>query len=84
MTSKCRPGCPTQDHESYAACCRGVSFAIGVALTHQQKAWDAELKAYKNARAEGIQPDGTTMAKVEKAKKVSDATGVAYKGAGVH
>lgn len=46
----------------------------------KQRAVDSELAAYRAARAEGIQPDGTSMAKVEKAKKISDATGVAYGG----
>lgn len=40
--------------------------------------WDAELKAYRDARAQGIQPDGTSMAKIRKAVEISDKTGVAY------
>lgn len=77
--TKCRPGCPTQDHESYAACCRGIQFdAKGTARTQKQKAVDTELKAYRQARAEGIQPRGTRMAQVEAAKRISDASGVAY------
>ena len=50
----------------------------GVALTTGQQVHDAELRAYKRARAEGIQPDGTKMHQIEAAKKISDATGVAY------
>lgn len=77
--TKCRPGCPTQDHESYAACCRGIQFdAKGTARTHRQQAVDRELKAYRNARAEGIQPQGTQMAQIEQAKRISDASGVAF------
>jgi len=74
----CRTGCPTQDHRSYAECCRGLQLAIGEALTLQQQAVDRELKAYRNARAEGIQPRGTQMHQVELAKKISDASGVAF------
>lgn len=74
----CRTGCPTQDHRSYAECARGLRLNTGVALTMGQKEWNRELDAYERARAEGIQPDGTKMHKIEAAKKMSDATGVAY------
>jgi hypothetical protein len=40
--------------------------------------WDAELKAYKDARAQGIQPDGTSMKAVQKAIDISQKTGKAY------
>lgn len=40
--------------------------------------WDAELKAYKDARAQGIQPDGTSMKAVQKAVEISNKTGKAY------
>lgn len=46
--------------------------------TAAQKAADSELKAYRSARAEGIQPMGTKMHQVEQAKRVSDASGVAF------
>lgn len=79
MTSKCRPGCPTQDHESYAACCRGIQFdAKGTSRTFKQQNVNKELAAYRAARSEGIQPQGTRMAQVEQAKRISDATGVAF------
>lgn len=78
MGSVCRSGCPTQDHKSYADCCKGLSLAIGEALTLRQQSVDKELKAYRNARAEGIQPRGTQMHQVEQAKRISDASGVAF------
>jgi hypothetical protein len=40
--------------------------------------WDAELKAYKDARAQGIQPAGTSMKAVQKAVDISNKTGKAY------
>jgi hypothetical protein len=43
-----------------------------------QKKWDAELSAYRSARAEGIQPSGTTMKKINEAKEASEKLGVAY------
>jgi hypothetical protein len=42
------------------------------------KKWNAELSAYRDARAQGIQPAGTTMAAVQAAKEASDKLGAAY------
>lgn len=47
-------------------------------LSMSTKKWDKELKAYKDARAQGIQPAGTTMKKVQEAVKISNETGKAY------
>jgi hypothetical protein len=43
-----------------------------------QKKWDKELDLYRSARKQGIQPEGTTTAKIRKALDVSDKTGYAY------
>jgi hypothetical protein len=43
-----------------------------------QKKWDANLDAYRNARAQGIQPDGSSPASVRNAVAASEATGKAY------
>ena len=40
--------------------------------------WDAELKAYKDARAQGIRPAGTSMKQIQKAVDISNKTGKAY------
>jgi hypothetical protein len=53
--------------------------AAGIDAT-REKRWDAELAAYRAARAEGIQPDGTTMDKNNAAKQASDKSGEAYGG----
>jgi hypothetical protein len=42
------------------------------------KKWDNELKLYRDARAQGIQPEGTSTAKIRKALDISDKTGHAY------
>jgi hypothetical protein len=42
------------------------------------KKWDNELSLYREARAQGIQPEGTSTAKIRKAMDVSDKTGHAY------
>ena len=82
----CTTGCPTKDCPSYAACLRDKSprvayanSAAGWDYTAQRK-HDAELSAYRDARAQGIQPSGTTRDKIERAVAISDATGTAYQG----
>ena len=43
-----------------------------------QKKWDRDLAAYKTARAEGIQPTGTSRRAVDAAVRASNETGVAF------
>ena len=79
----CRSGCPTQDHDSWGACARAANLrvaycGIGGGDATAQKKWDAELNLYRSARAQGIQPDGTTTKKVVKALEMSNSTGAAY------
>lgn len=42
------------------------------------KSFNRELDAYKEARAQGIQPAGTSMNKIEAAVKASETLGKAY------
>jgi hypothetical protein len=42
------------------------------------KKWDGELEAYRKARAEGIQPAGTSMKAINEAKAASDNLGTAF------
>lgn len=42
------------------------------------KAFDGELQAYRDARAEGIQPAGTSMNAVMEARRASEALGSPY------
>jgi hypothetical protein len=42
------------------------------------KKWDNELDLYRKARAQGIQPEGTSTAQIQQAMDVSDKTGHAY------
>lgn len=42
------------------------------------KKWNAELQAYRDARAQGMQPAGTSMAHVEAAYTASETLGKAY------
>lgn len=61
---------------------RTLQLATGDAASNKngmsQKKWDAELNAYSNARAQGIQPEGTSMAKIKDALDKSDKAGKAY------
>ena len=44
----------------------------------KQKRWDAEISRYRGAVAQGIEPDGTTTAKVRQAEQWSERNGVAF------
>jgi hypothetical protein len=63
--------------------CKALSLSMNTGeansnLNISAKKWDKELQAYRNARAQGIQPDGTSMKQIEKAVKISNETGKAY------
>ena len=47
-------------------------------LAMSTKKWDKELALYRSARAQGIQPDGTSTAKIRKAIDISNKTSKAY------
>lgn len=79
----CTAGCKTKDHASWGECMRAknaiIAYAgIGGGDASAQKRWDNELQAYRDARAQGIQPDGTTMPKIQAALDASDRAGAAY------
>lgn len=80
----CRTGCPTQTCRTYGECCRNsriATAAIAADWTRdREKRWNAELDAYNAARKEGIEPDGTTFAAIDRARQISDLTGKAYNG----
>jgi hypothetical protein len=73
-------------HPEYVEGCFGCKASTlemnpGEANSHMDmssKKWDKELALYRNARAQGIQPDGTSTAKIRKAIDISEKTGVAY------
>jgi hypothetical protein len=41
----------------------------------RQKKWDKELQAYRDARAQGIEPAGTRLAQTRAAVEASDKAG---------
>lgn len=80
----CRSGCKTQDHVNYHECLRDAGVRTYLASPSKgldgsaQKRWDKELADYRSARRQGMQPEGTTRAKVEEAVRLSDAAGAAF------
>jgi hypothetical protein len=84
--SNCRTGCPTQDHESWGDCLRASNLQLTTGDANSNlisggwtnKKWNKELDLYASARKQGIQPDGTSTAKIQKALDISEKTGVAY------
>jgi hypothetical protein len=76
-----------QEWPSYGAWLRsknlkveGCRDATGGQDRSTQKRWDRELDLYRSAVAQGIQPDGTTTAKVRRALDLSDKAGKPYNG----
>lgn len=68
----CRSGCPTQDHASYAECCRNVNFGLWYSQgVQRENDWNSELKEYRDARAQGIQPATTKRADIRAATELS-------------
>jgi hypothetical protein len=46
--------------------------------SYTKKSWESELQAYRDARAQGIQPAGTTRKHIQQAYDASDKLGKAY------
>ena len=83
LGDNCRSGCKEKTHETYSECLQASNLHVntgdaGRAEGMTSRKWDAELNAYKAARAEGIQPAGTTMRAVNEARAASDKLGAAY------
>lgn len=63
--------------------CKARSLQLNTGDANSSKAmsnkkWNGELDAYRAARAQGIQPAGTSMAHVKAAVEASNAMGQAY------
>ena len=81
--TNCSSSCTTGGHKTFGECLRAKNLQLNPNLsnTGATKAWDGELEAYRKARSQGIQPSGTTMAKIREADEISQRTGQAFKGA---
>lgn len=74
----CRSGCPTKDHESWGACARAARFhTAGVHNHTEYLAFDRELKDYASCVEQGMQPEGTSRAKIDKCIRNSNDAGAA-------
>jgi len=69
-------GCKVKRLQLNAGDARGDVNASGTT----QKKWNSELEAYRSARAQGIQPNGTKRKQVEAAHEASEKLGAAYDG----
>ncbi len=77
-----------RDHPEYVEGCFGCKIgtlqtSTGDAnsmKTMATKKWDGELQSYRDARAQGIQPGGTSKKAVEASLKASETLGKAYNG----
>lgn len=80
----CTSGCPTKDHSSWGECMRAKSLRIAYCRSSfnrdatAQKQWDKDLDSYSSARRQGIQPDSTNRADVDRAVRLSNDFGEAY------
>lgn len=79
-----RCGCG-EGHETFGQCLRAKSLKIegcrsatGGPDRTRQKAWDAELQSYRDARAQGIQPATTRTRDIRRAVEISDRRGSAF------
>jgi hypothetical protein len=77
---------PHLEHTEYVDGCFGCKIGsiqigsgdAGRAESMSAKKWDGELEAYRKARAQGIQPAGTTMKAIKEAERASDNLGSAF------
>lgn len=80
--SNCRSGCKEQSHSSYAECLQAanvrVTAVINSPLQGVFEKTKGDLAAYRTARANGIQPGGTTVQKVREAEAASRLLGRPY------
>lgn len=78
----CRSGCPTQDHVSWAQCAKASNISVTAIINSPQQGMfeqtKRELQAYRQLRADGVQPEGTTMDKINAARAATDRLGRAY------
>jgi hypothetical protein len=75
----CRSGCKTKDHETYGQCLSAANIRAAATMNNPFASdVKKELSAYRSARVNGIQPEGTTMNKVREAESASRALGRPY------
>jgi len=69
------------DDDCFGCKARGLQLNTGDASRDiSDKSWNSKLAFYRQARADGIQPNGTHPIQVEAAYKASETLGKAYDG----
>lgn len=80
--SDCRSGCREKNHASYAECLQAANVTVSAVINSPlQFAWEktkTDVAAYRTARTNGIQPEGTTVQKVRDAERASKLLGRPY------
>jgi hypothetical protein len=80
----CSRTCTTRDHATFGECMRAKNQMVGYARSAygadktKDRLHEQELNLYRDLRSQGIQPDGTGMAKLKFAERMSSETGMAY------
>lgn len=74
--SACTSGCPTQDHSSYGQCLKAKAPKVATADTRKgdyafRSNWNQEIKEYRDARKQGIQPKTSNLKDIRQAVSVS-------------
>ena len=77
LTSNCSSGCPTPgEHESWGACVKAKNTKplwVGEINSTTQKQWQKDIDYYRSAKRQGLNPEGSTRAQVEKAFSAAEA-----------
>lgn len=72
----CTSGCPTKSHASYGECLRDKAPRVTTAATRIgdysfRSNWTQEIKEYRDARKQGIQPKTSNLHDIRQAVNVS-------------
>lgn len=84
--SNCSSGCPTQDHATYGQCMKAKGAVVGVITPNQDYAnrsrfW-TEIKEYREAKAQGIQPKSSKLEDIRAAVNRSQRSDTAVQDLG--
>lgn len=79
----CSTGCPTGGHATFGECLRAKGLRVaycgqGGGDATKQKRLDGDLQAYRDARAQGIQPATTRISDTRKAVELSQRAGTPF------
>lgn len=85
LFAHCSTGCTVGTCRSYGECLRSKGARVAYCdssnlrdATRERK-WNKELDRARNLMSQGIRPDNTFGAALDRAERVSDATGVPYR-----